>query len=62
MHKGQQKLKPSEKWTLVNFLIESAECGFPQTLLQIENFANFIQHSRLGTECEKVLENWVGRF
>ena len=61
-HKDQQKLKPSEEQTLVNFLIESAERGFPQTLHQIENFANLIRQSRLGPECEKVGENWVGRF
>jgi Tc5 transposase DNA-binding domain len=62
MHEDQQKLKPSAEQTLVNFLIESAERGFPQTLHQIENFANLIRQSRLGPECEKVRENWVGRF
>jgi hypothetical protein len=61
-HKAQQKLKPSEELVLVNFLNESAERGFPQTLSQIENFANLIRQSRLGTECEKVGESWVGRF
>ena len=62
MHEDQQKLKPSEEQTLVNFLIESAERGFPQTLHQIENFAKLIRQSRLGPEYEKVGENWVGRF
>ena len=62
MHEDQQKLKPSKEQTLVNFLIESAECGFFQTLHQIKNFVNLIWQSRLGLECEKVRENWVGRF
>ena len=43
MHEDQQKLKPSAEQTLVNFLIESAERGFPQTLHQIESFANLIR-------------------
>jgi hypothetical protein len=62
MHEDQQKLKPSKEQTLVNLLIESVEHGFPQTLHQIENFVNWIQQSRLGLECEKVGESWVGRF
>ena len=53
MYEDHQKLKPFKEQTLVNFLIESAECGFPQTLNQLENFANLIQQSRLGPECER---------
>ena len=37
-HKAQQKLTPSEEEVLVNFLNESADCGFPQTLHNIENY------------------------
>ena len=53
---------PSKESVLVNFLNESVECWFPQTLGQIENFVNLIRQSKLGTECKKVGESWVGRF
>ena len=41
-HQSLQKLTLVEEKTLVNFLNESAERGFPQAHEQIENFANTI--------------------
>jgi hypothetical protein len=61
-HEAQQKLTPSEEEVLVNFLNESANRGFPQTLRNIENYANMIRRNRIGPDCELVGESWVGRF
>lgn len=43
-----QKLTCAEEGVLENFIIESAECGFPMTLGQIEEYANLILQNRQG--------------
>lgn len=42
VHEKQQNLTSGEESTLVNFLLESANQGFPQTLRDINNHANLI--------------------
>ena len=60
---SQQKLTATEELTLVSFLNESAECGFPQSHKQIENFANTILQSRLGTSTTQTVGgSWSRRF
>jgi hypothetical protein len=61
-HEEKQKLTPAEEATLVGFIFESADWGFPQTLRNIKEYANLIRRSRLGLKCEEVGESWVGRF
>ena len=54
----QQELTPLEEETIVQFLNVSADCGFPQTHHQLQNFANAILQSWLGTHTsELVREN-----
>ena len=63
VHQEQQKLTPSEEETLVQFLDESADRGFPQTHQQLKHFADAILQSRLGTgTSESVGGSWSGRF
>ena len=62
-HQSLQKLTVAEELTLVSFLNESAEHGFPQSHEQIENFANTILQSRLGTDTTQTVGgSWSGRF
>ena len=62
MHKDQQKLSGTEESILVDFLHQSADCGFLQTRQNITQYANLICRNRLGTDCEEVGDTWVGRF
>ena len=59
---GCQKLTPAEEGVLENFILESAERGFPMTLGQIEEYVNLILWNRQGPEYQPVGESWVGRF
>ncbi|GBE85902.1 DDE-domain-containing protein [Sparassis crispa] len=61
-HEEQQKLTPAEEAVLVDFLLQSAERGFPQYIFDIESCANIIRAVRLGPECEKVGDDWADRF
>ena len=61
-HTATQKLKPSEEDVLKNLILESAECGFPMTLKQIEDYANLILHNWQGPEYDPVGEKWAGKF
>jgi hypothetical protein len=60
--KDRQKLTPAEEGVLKNFILESAERGFPMTLRQIEDYANLILRNRQGPEYQPVGESWGGRF
>jgi hypothetical protein len=53
---------PSEEDVLKNFVLESAECGFPMTLRQVSDYVNLILQNCLGPEYKPVGEGWVGRF
>ena len=47
---------------LKNFILESAERGFPMTHKQISDYTNLILHSWQGHEYNPVGEAWAGRF
>ena len=55
-------MKPYEEEVLKNFILESAERGFPMTLKQIKDYANLILHNRQGPEYDLVGEKWAGKF
>ncbi len=59
---SQQKLSPGEEEKLVNYLLESADRGFPHERNQIVNCANSILQRRLGKADEYVGKAWVDRF
>ena len=44
-HEEQQKLTASEEAVLVDFLMQSADCGFPQSQHNITQHANLIRQS-----------------
>lgn len=59
---SKQKLTPAEEHVLVNFILESANRGFPLDHKAIQHHANAIRESRLGGDCEKCGKAWVSRF
>src|SRR5882762_3489259 len=61
-HADQQKLKPSEEGVLKDFILESADRGFPMTLKQISDYANLILHNREGPGYAQVGEGWARRL
>ena len=58
----KQKLSQIEENVLVNFILESADRGFPLKHREIRQYANAIRQSRLGTDCEPVSDFWIYRF
>jgi hypothetical protein len=61
-HEDQQKLTAAEEAVVVDFLEQSADRGFPQSRHNITQYANLIRNNRLGEDCEKIGDTWVGRF
>jgi hypothetical protein len=61
-HTRSSREAPAEEATLVDFLEESGACGFPQTLQNIEHYANLIRRGSLGSDCEDVGQHWAARF
>ena len=59
---GKQKLAPAEETIVVNFVMESANQGFPLTHRNVKAQANVILQSRLGDEAEPVGHNWIDWF
>ena len=57
-----QKLTCTEEGIPENFIIESAEHGFPMTLGQIEEYTNLILQNRQGPDYQPISKSWVGRF
>jgi hypothetical protein len=49
----KQKLSQTEENVVVNFILESADRGFPLKHREIRQYANAIRQSRLGADCEK---------
>lgn len=47
-HKEQQKLTPAEEVVLVDFIKQSADCGFPLTFKNIEQYADLVWKTALG--------------
>jgi hypothetical protein len=56
---GKQNLTPAEEKVLVNFILESADWGFPMTHQNVVKYANDVLKSR-GER--SVGDSWVGRF
>ncbi|KAF8177505.1 hypothetical protein K438DRAFT_1606276, partial [Mycena galopus ATCC 62051] len=50
----KQKLSLAKEWLLVQFLLESAERGFPLKHSQIAEAANDVLQAEFGTNCEPV--------
>jgi hypothetical protein len=61
-HEAQKNLLQAKEVSLVDFLNQSAEQGFPQTLKNIENLATLLQKAHLGDDCSALGENLVHRF
>jgi hypothetical protein len=61
-HEDQQKLTAAEEAVLVDFLMQSADRGFPQSRRNIAQYANLIRNNRLGKDCTQIGDTWVGRF
>jgi hypothetical protein len=58
----KQKLTPAQEWLLVQFILESADRGFPLGHRQIEQYADAVRQAMLGADCEKVGVKWVFSF
>jgi hypothetical protein len=58
----KQKVSPVKEWSLVQFLLESAERGFPLKHSQIAEAANAVLQAEFGTDCEPVGDKWVFKF
>ena len=58
----QQKITPNEEIVLINFILESADRGFPLQHREICQFANTILQSHLGSAYEPVSKSWIFRF
>lgn len=58
----KQKLSQIEENVLVNFILESANRGFPLKHCEIRQYANAVRQSRLGADCEPVSNFWIFWF
>ena len=58
----KQKLSQIEEGVLVNFILESANHGFPLKHREIRQYANAVQQSRLGPDCEPIGDSWIFGF
>jgi hypothetical protein len=58
-NKQKQKLTEAEEEVLVNFILGSADRGFPLVHQQIESFANAILQKRNGPGYQPVGQSWV---
>ncbi|KAJ7242240.1 hypothetical protein C8J57DRAFT_972671, partial [Mycena rebaudengoi] len=58
----KQKLTVAQEWSLVQFILESAERGFPLKHAQIVQYADAVRQAQLGMECEPVGVKWVFGF
>ena len=61
-HEDQQKLTAAEEAVLVDFLMQSTDCGFPQSHHNIAQYTNLIRNNRLGKDCMQIRDTWVGQF
>jgi len=58
----KQKLTVVQEWTLVQFILEAAERGFPLSHTQIIQHADAVRQATLGADCEGVGVKWVFAF
>jgi hypothetical protein len=61
-NQDKQSVSPVQEWSVVQFILESADRGFPLTHAQIIDAANALRQTALGTDCEPVGKKWVFRF
>jgi hypothetical protein len=61
-HEDQQNLTAAEESILVDFLMQSADRGFPQSRRNITQYTNLICNNRLGKDCMWIGDTWVGWF
>lgn len=59
---AKQKLSPAEERVLVNFILNSADRGFPMTHRSIESYANAILQKRIGSNYQPVGSGWIFAF
>jgi hypothetical protein len=60
--KKKQLLTMAQEWALVQFILESADHGFPLGHCQIEQYADAVCQVSLGTDCVPVGAKWVFAF
>ncbi|KAJ6452859.1 hypothetical protein C8R47DRAFT_946961, partial [Mycena vitilis] len=60
-NKEKQKLTPVQEWSLVQFMLESADRGFPLKHAQIQQHANAVRQA-IDADCEKLGPKWVFAF
>lgn len=58
----KQKLTLVEETVLVEFILESADCGFPLRHHEVAQYANAILQQKLGSNFEAVSRSWIFRF
>ncbi|KAJ2930114.1 hypothetical protein H1R20_g6971, partial [Candolleomyces eurysporus] len=58
----KKKLTNVEEQTLVNFILKSADRGFPLCHGEIMQYANVLCRARLGADCEPVGPYWIYSF
>ena len=61
-HEDQQNLTAAEESILVDFLMQSADRGFPQSRRNITQYTNLICNNRLGKDCMWIGDTWWGGF
>ena len=59
---AKQKLTPAEEHILVDFILSSADCGFPMTHHSIESYANAILRKRIRSNYQPVGSGWIFVF
>jgi hypothetical protein len=58
----KQKVTVAKEHVLVDFILKSADCGFPPTHRAIECYANAILQKRLGPTYQPVGKKWIYTF
>jgi hypothetical protein len=58
----KQKLTVAEEHVLADFILKSADRGFPLTHRLIERYANAILQKRIGPTYQPVGKNWISAF
>ncbi|KAF7372306.1 hypothetical protein MVEN_00090800 [Mycena venus] len=62
VNQEKQKLTVVQEWSLVQFILEAAERGFPLSHAQIVQYADAVRQATLGADCERVGVKWVFAF
>jgi hypothetical protein len=59
---AKQKLTVVEECVLVDFILKSADHGFPLTHRSIESYTNSILQKRIGSAYQAIGKNWIYSF